>query len=42
MLKLEDVTTGTRLTALAISGAATVESVRWIGDQALRRTDNRS
>ncbi len=32
--RLEDLTTGTRLTGLAASGTATVESVQWIGEQA--------
>ena len=36
MARLEDLTTGTRLTGLAASGSATVESARWIGDQALK------
>lgn len=31
MARLEDLATGTRLTA---SGSATVESVQWIGEQA--------
>ncbi len=33
MARLEDLATGTRLTA---SGSATVESVQWIGEQALK------
>ena len=33
---LEGLSTGTRLTGLAASGVATVESVQWIGQQALR------
>ncbi len=36
MARLEDLTTGTRLTGLAASGSATVESVQWIGEQALK------
>jgi SNF2 family DNA or RNA helicase len=36
MAKLENLTTGTRLTGLAAAGAATVESVQWIGQQALK------
>jgi superfamily II DNA or RNA helicase len=36
MAKLEDLTTGTRLAGLAASGSATVESVQWIGEQALK------
>ena len=36
MARLEDLTTGTRLTGLTASGIATVESVQWIGDQALK------
>jgi SNF2 family DNA or RNA helicase len=35
-LTLEGLSTGTRLTGLAASGVATVESVQWIGQQALR------
>ena len=35
MARLEDLTTGTRLTGLAVSGSATVESVQWIGGQRL-------
>jgi len=34
--RLEDLTTGTRLTGLASAGDATVESVQWIGEQALK------
>ena len=36
MARLEDLTTGTRLTGLASAGVATVESVQWIGEQALK------
>ncbi len=36
MARLEDLSTGTRLTGLAASGSATVESVQWIGEQALK------
>ncbi len=36
MARLEDLTTRTRLTGLVASGSATVESVQWIGDQALK------
>ena len=36
MARLEDLATGTRLTGLAASGTATVESVQWIGEQALK------
>lgn len=36
MARLEELTTGTRLTGLAASGSATVESVQWIGEQALK------
>jgi hypothetical protein len=36
MARLEDLATGTRLTGLAASGSATVESVQWIGEQALK------
>jgi hypothetical protein len=36
MARLEDLTTGTHLTGLAASGSATVESVQWIGEQALK------
>ena len=36
MARVEDLTSGTRLTGLAASGSATVESVQWIGDQALK------
>jgi hypothetical protein len=34
--RLEDLATGTRLTGLAASGSATVESTQWIGEQALK------
>ena len=36
MARLEDLATGTRLTGLAASGSATVESAQWIGEQALK------
>ena len=36
MTKLENLTAGTRLTGLAAAGVVTVESVQWIGQQALR------
>ncbi len=36
MARLEDLHTGTRITGLAASGMATVESVHWIGEQALK------
>ncbi len=36
MARLEDLATGTRPTGLAASGSATVESVQWIGEQALK------
>ncbi len=36
MARLEDLSTGTRLTGLAASGSATVESAQWIGEQALK------
>ncbi len=36
MARLEDLSTGTRLTGLVASGSATVESVQWIGDHALK------
>ena len=36
MARLEELATGTRLTGLAASGSATVESVQWIGEQALK------
>ena len=36
MARLDDLTIGTRLTGLAASGSATVESVQWIGEQALK------
>jgi hypothetical protein len=36
MAKFENITTGTRLTGLTGSGSATVESVQWIGEQALK------
>ena len=36
MARLEDLATGTRLTGLAASGGATVESVQWIGEQGLK------
>ena len=36
MARLEDLATGTRLTGLAASGSTAVESVQWIGEQALR------
>jgi hypothetical protein len=36
MARLEDLTTGTRVTCLTASGSATVESVQWIGEQALK------
>ncbi len=36
MARLEDLRTGTRLTGLAASGTVTVESVQWIGEQALK------
>jgi len=34
--RLEDLTAGTRLTGLAASGVATVESAQWIGQQAIK------
>jgi hypothetical protein len=34
--RLEDLTTGTRLAGLAASGTPTVESIQWIGEQALK------
>jgi hypothetical protein len=34
MARLEDLNTGTRLTGLAASGTATVESVQWIAPPA--------
>jgi hypothetical protein len=36
MARLEDLHIGTRLTGLAAAGTATVESVQWIGEQALK------
>ena len=36
MARLEDLTTGTRVTGLTASGSATVESAQWIGDQGLK------
>ncbi len=36
MARLEDLAAGTRLTGLAASGTAAVESVQWIGAQALK------
>jgi hypothetical protein len=36
MPRLEDLATGTRLTGLAASGSATVESAQWIGEQGLK------
>jgi hypothetical protein len=36
MAKLEDLSTGTRLTGLVASGVATVESIQWVGEQALK------
>ncbi len=36
MARLEDLATGTRRTGLAASGSATIESVQWIGEQALK------
>lgn len=36
MARLEELHAGTRLTGLAPSGSATVESVQWIGEQALK------
>ena len=36
MVRLEDLSTGTRLTGPAPSGTATVETVQWIGEQALK------
>ena len=36
MARLEDLHTGTRLTGLGASGTAPVESIQWIGEQALR------
>ena len=36
MARLEELATGTRLTGLAASGSATVESVQWIGEQAVK------
>ena len=36
MTKLEDLSTGTRVTGLVGSGTATVESFQWIGQQALK------
>ncbi len=36
MARLEDLSTGTRLTGLAGSGTATVESAQWIGEQGLK------
>ena len=35
MARLEDLTTGTRVTGLTASGSATVESAQWIGEQGL-------
>ena len=36
MTALEDLTTGASVRAFRASGAATVESVQWIGEQALK------
>jgi len=36
MARLEDQTTGTRVTGLTASGSATVESARWIGEPGLK------
>ncbi len=36
MARLEDLTTGTRVTGFTASGTATVESAQWIGDQAAK------
>ena len=36
MARLEDLTTGTRVTGLTASGTATVESAQWIGEQGLK------
>lgn len=36
MARLEELSTGTRVKGLAASGVATVESVQWIGQQALK------
>jgi hypothetical protein len=36
MARLEDLTTGTRVTGLTASGSATVESAQWIGEQGLK------
>ena len=35
MARLEDLTTGTRVTGLTAAGSATVESTQWIGDQGI-------
>lgn len=36
MTRLEDLCTGTRVNNLGGSGVATIESVQWIGQQALK------
>ena len=36
MTKLEELNTGTRVVGLVGSGAATIETVQWIGQQALK------
>ncbi|MDA2938965.1 SNF2-related protein, partial [Acidobacteria bacterium AH-259-A15] len=36
MARLEELSTGTRLSGLAASGVSTIESVQWIGQQALK------
>ena len=36
MARLEDLTTGTRVTGLISAGVVTVESAQWIGEQALK------
>ena len=36
MARLENLTTGTRVTGLTASGSATVESAQWIGEQGLK------
>ena len=36
MARLEDLTTGTRVTGLTATGTATVESAQWIGEHGLK------
>lgn len=36
MARLEDLTTGTRVTGLTASGSVTAESAQWIGEQGLK------